>query len=414
MKDILNIQIKKNPDKAFIIYNNQRISYADFNYMVNNIIQNIAQDKSKYIGIKFNNKLKLLVTIMAVNRLKKIPIIYPDYPNLKEYINITNIPISIKDDDIVINKTKSKSSKITHDKNETQIVMFTSGSTGSPKACELSYNNLYQSTMLWNEIIKFNNNDCYLNHMPLTHISGISIFFRSLYHNFTMVLDNFNTSDYIEIIKNNKINIISMVPSMLNKIVAVNDIKILKDLKAIIIGGASINPQLLNFIMINNLPIYISYGMTETSSGIAGFWANKKEVYQSHKNVNISVNKTKLKISSETVMKGYMNEKEIKGIFLTNDQGKMHDKNLFSILPRKDSFVNSGGEKFSSIRIKKIIEKFKEVENCKIKIIDDKQWGQVVHAYIKLSIKSSQHNLHNKIKNRLPKYMVPKKIIIQL
>ena len=90
----------------------------------------------------------------------------------------------------------------------------------------------------------------------------------------------------------------------------------------------------------------------------------------------------------------------IKGIFLTNDQGKMHDKNLFSILPRKDSFVNSGGEKFSSIRIKKIIEKFKEVENCKIKIIDDKQWGQVVHAYIKLSIKSSQHNLHNKIKNR--------------
>ena len=153
--------------------------------------------------------------------------------------------------------------------------------------------------------------------------------------------------------------------------------------------------------------------MTETSSGIAGFWANKKEVYQSHKNVNISVDKAKLKISSETVMRGYMNEKEINGIFQTNDQGKMHDKNLFSIQSRKDSFVNSGGEKFSSVRIRKIIEKFKEVENCKIKIMDDNQWGQVVHAYIKLSTKSSKQNLHNKIKNRLPNYMVPKKIIIQ-
>ena len=107
------------------------------------------------------------------------------------------------------------------------------------------------------------------------------------------------------------------------------------------------------------------------------------------------------------------NEKKNNGIFQTNDQGEMIDKNLFSIQPRKDSFVNSGGEKFSSIRIKKIIEKLKEVENCKIKIIDDQQWGQVVHAYIKLSIKLSQHNLHNKIKNKLPNYMVPKKIIIQ-
>ena len=413
MKDIINSQVNNNPNKTFIIYNNQLISYIDFNYMVNHIVKNIKQYKQQYIGIQLRNKLKLLVTIIAINRTKKIPVIYPYYPNIKEYTDITDVPISIKDNDVIINKTKINKCSTTYKKNDTQIVIFTSGSTGTPKACELSFNNLYQSALLWDEVIRFNRDDCYLNHMPLTHISGISIFFRALYYNFIMALDDFNASGYSKFIKNHKINIISMVPYMLKKVIDENGIKKLDKLKTIIIGGSNINQELLHTIKINKIPTYISYGMTETSSGIAGFWANKKPIYQPHKNVDINVDKTKLNITSKTIMVGYMHQKKLNGIFQTNDKGKIYAGNLFSIYSRIDDLVNSGGEKFSSTRVKQAIEKFKEVHKCEIKIIKDNDWGHVVHAYIKLNIKIDKLNLYNKIKNTLPNYMVPKKIIIQ-
>ena len=412
MIDILYIQAKNHPNKTFITYNNQIISYMDFNNMTNNIIKTIQKDKQKYIGVQIQDHLKLLTTIIAINRLKKIPILYPNYSNIKDFINITNIPVSIKDDNIIINKSKTKNLKVTYNKNNTQMVMFTSGTTGYPKACELSYNNLYQSTVLWNHIIQFKNSDCYLNHMPLTHISGISIFLRALYCNFEMVIDKFDVKNYMQLINNNKINIISMVPSMFYKIVKIHDIKIFEKLKAIIIGGSKINNEMLNIIKKNKIPAYISYGMTETSSGIAGFWANQKNIYKAHKDVDISVDKSKIKISSNVVMTKYMNNKKTYGILQTNDIGEMHGEKLFSIKNRTDNIVNSGGEKFSSIQIKNIIEKLEEVQHCKIKIIKDKEWGQIVHAYIKVNIKLRKYNLLDKIKEKLPPYMVPKKIFI--
>ena len=87
-----------------------------------------------------------------------------------------------------------------------QVVVFTSGSSGIPKPCQISFDNLYYSSLLWNDVIKFEKEDVYLNHMPLTHISGLSIFFRALYNNFTMVLKDFNPSNYLNYLNNHKIN----------------------------------------------------------------------------------------------------------------------------------------------------------------------------------------------------------------
>ena len=64
---------------------------------------------------------------------KKIPILYPDYPNIKEYIKTTNVPITFTDKNIAISKKKSDNiQKTTFNKNATQLVVFSSGTTGNP------------------------------------------------------------------------------------------------------------------------------------------------------------------------------------------------------------------------------------------------------------------------------------------
>ena len=146
IKDILHYRLENTPDKIFIQYENQEISYKKFNYLVNNIMktsQCITVD-SPYIGIQIQNKLKLLILIIALNRSGKIPVIYPDYPNIKDYIKSTGTPIHFKDDDIIINPSVCKNDKIiSYNSNDTQLVIFSSGTTGVPKPCELTFNNLF-------------------------------------------------------------------------------------------------------------------------------------------------------------------------------------------------------------------------------------------------------------------------------
>ena len=54
----------------------------------------------------------------------------------------------------------------------------------------------------------------------------------------------------------------------------------------------------------------MSYGMTETTSGIAGYWICKSNAYEIHNDVNIYVKNNLAHIKSKTIMKKYMNEKQ--------------------------------------------------------------------------------------------------------
>ena len=178
MIDILNQRVKISPDKQFIEYNRQNISYKQFNNIVNNMSQLMKLDnlKNPYIGLQIIDKLKLLASIIALNRCNKIPVLYPNYPNIEDYLQSANIPITLKDHNLTINTNNSTKNINIYNEDATQVVVFTSGTTGVPKACRLTYKNIYESALQWNKILQFNDNDIFLNHMPIIHVSGLCIF----------------------------------------------------------------------------------------------------------------------------------------------------------------------------------------------------------------------------------------------
>jgi len=417
MIDYLNKRVKTNSEKKFIEYKNQSISFNQFNNIVNNLNLGTKNSSNKYIGLQINNKLKLVSVIIALNRQNKIPVIYPDYPNIKDYISTTNIKITFKDKDITLNMEKGiNNSLINYNLNSTQIVIFTSGTTGQPKACELTYNNIYQSAVKWNKILNFNHRDIYLNHMPLTHVSGLCIFFRALYYNFTMILTDFKPKSYFNYIVKNNITLVSMVPSMLQKITNnTSQIDYNNNLKAIIFGGSKMNANTFNIIDKYKIPAYISYGMSETTSGIAGFWYHKEKPkhYKSHYNVNIELYQSQIIISSETIMKGYLHDKSLNNKFISNDLGEIYSNKSFIIKKRDNTVSNYGGESLSLDYINKHIENYSIVKQCELKIVKDNLWGEVLHAYVKLNKNIDEDILLKQIKKGLPKHMVPKKIIKQ-
>ena len=421
IKDIVQYRAQLNPNKIFIIDQNKKITYLDFNQQVSSIMQYINKIcEHKYIGLQISNKIKLLQTIIALNRLNKIPIIYPPHINIRDYIIATKIKINLTDEhfnQVKYNKKDySQNTKIIkYNKNVTQVILFTSGTTGIPKACELTYNNFKHNTKLWNNIINFSEEDIYLNHMPLYHVSGLCIFFRALYYNFTMVIEKYNLKNYNDLIHKKNITLTSMIPTMLREIIYKNKDNSLYGLKAIIIGGSNIDDKLVRLSIDNKLPLYISYGATETCSGIAGFWVNKcnnNKKYYPHSNVNIYVERSKLKIKSKSIMKGYLYGESAKNSFQSNDFVKINSDNSFRIIKNKKKIIISGGENISIEYIKKNIESHPEIESCSLKVIDDEKWGESLIASIKQkSNKLDSGNFKKELKKILPRHMIPKQII---
>ena len=414
INDILCERVIKNSNKTFITYQNKQISYSQFNWMVNNCMDCFEVNGSKYVGLKIKDKLKLLIAILALNRKKLIPVIYPNYPNIEPYVSAVNIPVQIEDFQIR-EDYNNPSGKYSYEEKATQLILFTSGSSGVPKPCEITYENFYESAKMWDKIISFDDSDVYLNHMPLSHVGGLSIFFRSLYYNFEMILDDFSNENIVRYSKS--ITLVSMVPSMIE--ILSNDINNInfKKMKACIVGGDQMSQRLLKIIKKTEVSTYISYGLTETCSGIAGSWLEDfydTFIYKAHPGVSLGLSDAMLHITSPVVVKKYFNSNRLfNNKFITSDCVEIIKKNRFKFIKRMDDIFISGGKNISLSYVKKHILKIEGIYSCDLKIINDKRWGKVMHAAFDIEENMSLKNIRQNLINFLPNYMIPKKMTIK-
>ena len=84
IKDILLSRSKENPDKVFIIHNHSKITFKQFDVYVNKIASYFDSEyKKKYLCLSLNNKIFLLASLLAANRINKIPILSLNRENIQ-------------------------------------------------------------------------------------------------------------------------------------------------------------------------------------------------------------------------------------------------------------------------------------------------------------------------------------------
>jgi len=421
IQDFINSNNLRNPNKHFIFYQSQSITIEEFNLNVNKISRYIKKHftNNQYIGIQIENPILFFQTLIAINRYNITPVIYPNYNNISDYIDVTNIPISI--DDKIAENAMVENYNITIPNNKLynpsmiQVVLFTSGTSGKPKAIEISYQSIYNNALKWNRILDFSKNDLYINCLPLHHIGGLMIFFRTIIFNMTMKIINFKKLE--ESIEVN--SIVSLVPTMINQMVKNNKINLLKNLKSVVVGGDNLNTKLKKECLESGAPFYISYGMTETCSGIAGYWLDKNNInehrYIPHEDVSINVDNSLITIAADCLFSKYYGRKNNLRFFTTNDLGVINDDGSFSIIGRDNMFIVSGGENIDLSMIEGKIIKIKNVKNCHAVGVYDDRWGQKLIVYIvenKSDDKYNESYYLNMLAKKIPKFMLPKEINI--
>ena len=320
-----------------------------------------------------------------------------------------------------------------------KLIITTSGTTDNPKAVYLSSKNILSHCRASREFIKLDKQSIWLNCLPLNHVAGLLILYRTMVVQACVLLqDSFSEHNIFHLFTFHKVSHISLVPVMLQKLIDLlfkteNITYSFSDsLNYLLIGGSKISENLLIQAKKFNLPIIYGYGSSESCSHITLIKHNFsiKEGTLSPTLATLSDNKIssgkplagveiriKHSISNKLpgliqyrgnmVMEGYANPDYLIGNgknqqwFCSNDLGYINSQGELFVLGRNDRILNSGGLKINPQEVEKMMSYCPGADTIFIYAVEDEIWGQIVAMdyYGEWNVKQIKHWIHDNIKS---------------
>ena len=298
-------------------------------------------------------------------------------------------------------------------------ILFTSGSTGSPKAVVHSLSSHFFSALGANELMPLYPGDRWLLSLPLYHVGGLAIFFRTLLSGAAMVIPSKNKS-LVETLQSQKVTHLSLVPTQLQRLLQTSLGKDnLRRIKIILLGGATIPKPLLEQTSELGLNVQTTYGSTEMASQVS---TGKNEPYLvlPFREVRIAAD-NEIEVRGKTRFLGYLDEAglhrpfEKNGWFKTGDLGKwcIEDpknqgyKDSLTILGRKDNMFISAGENIHPEEIESCLLQFRPIEEAIVVPVKDSEFGERPVAFVKSKESVPESELRQFLEKRLPRFKVP-------
>ncbi len=310
--------------------------------------------------------------------------------------------------------------------NDIAAIMNTSATTGQFKSVPLRWSQIKAHVQASQEVLGRSEQDNWLMVLPLFHVSGLSILMRSLYNGTAMtIMESYDEEQVLQCIHDGRINMMSLVPTILKNL----EPRITHhQLRVILLGGEFIPRPLVDACVEKQLPIYKTYGMTETFSQSVTMpvLLNLNKLDSVGKPlpgmtvhiVNPDVDGVgEIHLNGPMVMRGYINREPIHGDFNTDDMGYVDEDGFLYILNRRTDLIISGGENIYPKEIEDTVYAMQGVKECVVIPVADTKWGQVPALFVAFDdIDALGTDLkmivRDYISSKLAKYKVPKYITI--
>jgi len=312
-------------------------------------------------------------------------------------------------------------SKKNYNPEQPATIIFTSGSSGEPKAAVHTLGNHYYSMLGSNQNIPFGPGDRWLLSLPIYHVGGLAILFRAMLGGGAVVIPD-RTSDLESVIRTHKPSHISLVSTQLYRLLQKKEfIKQLREMKAILLGGGAIPDSLIRQSVENKLPIHTSYGSTEMASQITttrvGDSLEKLRTSGKllpYRDLQISSD-GEILVKGKTFFQGYREGDRIsrvtdaEGWFHTGDLGFLDNDGYLTVTGRKDNLFISGGENIQPEEIEKVILQFAGIIDAVVVPVKDDEFGERPVAFLKMEQGSTTDfsRLKNYLENEIPRFKVP-------
>lgn len=294
-------------------------------------------------------------------------------------------------------------------------LVFTSGSSGTPKAVLNSVHNYMVSAKASHTRLHITARSSWLLSLPCYHISGLSILVRMfLAGGLVHVPKQGPLSEAIQCASPTHV---SLVLPQLKQCLQDNS-SLLTSLSCILLGGSGVPEPVLQQAVDLGLPLYYSYGLTEHCSQvcttrITSLTHDFAGIPLFPDNVTLS-NDNELLIRGDCLFLGYYSKGLIvlpldkEGWFHTGDLAEKTDGNTYKIIGRKDRQFVSGGENINPEIIEKALLSLDSLQKVKVIPMDHPEFGQVVSAHIYPFDESALPGIREALRTRLPNFMHPK------
>ena len=298
-------------------------------------------------------------------------------------------------------------------------IMNTSATTGQFKSVPLRWGQIKAHVQASQEVLGKTEQDNWLMVLPLFHVSGLSILMRSLYNGTAItILPKYDEAQVLKLIESEQINMMSLVPTILTQL----EPHITHHaLRVILLGGEFIPMALIEACEKKSLPIYKTYGMTETFSQSVTFsvldYPHKREsVGKPLPSMRVRIDNPdadgvgEIHLTGPMVMTGYINKEPIDGDFNTDDIGYVDEDGFVYILNRRKDLIISGGENIYPKELENLVYTLPSVKECAVVPVPDAKWGQVPALFVAFHDGKSlpPEDIIVFMKDSLAKYKIPK------
>ena len=297
-------------------------------------------------------------------------------------------------------------------------IINTSATTGKFKSVPVRWSQIEAHVKASAKVLGVEEDDNWLVVLPMFHVSGLSIILRTLYNGTRATIrEKFSEQVVLDALENEEVTMVSLVPTVLQRIV---DAIKAPTLRAILLGGEFIPMPLLQECVRRNLPVYKTYGMSETFAQSTTFCVQDyphklaSEGYPLD-GVTIAIRNPdeqgvgEVWLSSPMLMKGYLNKEPIQGAFNTDDIGYVDDDGFLYLLNRRKDIIISGGENIYPKEIEDVLYGMDGISECAVIPVSDPKWGQV--PVLCVVTDCSEEDILQYLLSRLAKYKVPKRIV---
>ncbi|MFB6172175.1 MAG: o-succinylbenzoate--CoA ligase [Haloarculaceae archaeon] len=286
------------------------------------------------------------------------------------------------------------------------LLLFTSGTTGRPKAVSLALSNLLASAVASAFRLGVLPEDRWHLCLPMYHMGGLAPVVRSTLYGTEVVLqetgDGFDADRTLAAMREHDPTGVSLVPTMLDRLL---DAGALPDsLRFVLLGGAPARDDLLDRCADRGVPVCPTYGMTETASQIATARpaeaaAHVGTVGQPLLGTDVTVlgeggdplppgETGELVVRGPTVMRGYYGDHEATAAAFgeyglhTGDVGYRDEDGRLWVLNRRTDRIVTGGENVDPGEVVEVLRAHPAVEDAAVVGLPDEEWGERVAALV--------------------------------
>ncbi len=320
---------------------------------------------------------------------------------------------------------------------DTACLLFTSGTTGLPKAAELPVRQL-----LWNAVNtqmawELRRGDATVLYTPLFHTGAINVLAFPLLAQGGLVIihDGFDAGAILSDVERFHATVLFGVPTTFQMLEAHPHLAAaFASVRLIVCGGAPLPISLIERYRERGLTLLQGFGMTEVGPNC--FYLPAERAFDKAGSVGRPMPYVQARVvvgdreaaagevgelclAGPVVSKGYLRNPEatakalVDGWFHTGDLAKVDADGYFTIAGRQKDMFISGGENVYPAEIEVALAGHPAIRESAVVALPDPKWGEVGCAFVALDGAVTEDELKAFLQARLARYKVPRRFVVK-